>query len=164
MKGQEDFMKSHIIGLTTAALAFGIGLALPASAQTTQANIEEGRCQRVLSPGQTYPGPFNVLFDTGKAVVKPADKVEIQKIAAQAKTLFVTRICLIGTADKVGNAPFNKKLARDRAQAVAKELAAQGVQTKFMLIDANEEAYKEWSLGKNENQQQDRKVVIVFAK
>lgn len=157
-------MKLQNFGLTAAGLIVAFALASPALAQTTQANIEEGRCQRVLSPGQTYPGPWNVLFDTGKAVVKPNDKAEIKKIAQQAKTLFVTRICLIGTADKVGNAGFNKKLARDRAQAVAKELAANGVQTKYMLIDANEEAYKEWSFGRREDQQQDRKVVIVFAK
>jgi outer membrane protein OmpA-like peptidoglycan-associated protein len=157
-------MKLRNFGLTTAGLVVALALASPALAQTTQATIAEGRCHRVLSPGQTYPGPFNVLFDTGKAVVRPSDKAEIKKIAEQAKTLFVTRICLIGTADKVGNAAFNKKLARDRANAVAKELAANGVQTKFMLIDANEEAYKEWSFGKREDQQQDRKVVVVFAK
>ncbi|MDF3072892.1 MAG: OmpA family protein [Alphaproteobacteria bacterium] len=157
-------MKLQTLGLATASLVFAFGLASPAFSQTTQATIAEGRCQRMLSPGQTYPGPFNVLFDTGKAVVRPADKAELQKIAGQAKTLFVTRICLIGTADKVGNAAFNKKLARDRANAVAKELAAHGVQTKYMLIDPNEEAYKEWSLGRSEDQQQDRKVVVVFAK
>ncbi|MGE0151273.1 MAG: OmpA family protein [Reyranellaceae bacterium] len=155
-------MERTIFGLGAAMLA--AALALPALAQTTQATIEEGRCQRMLSPGQTYPGPFTVLFDTGKAVVKPADKAELKKVAEQAKTLYVTRICLIGTADKVGNAPFNKKLARDRANAVARELAANGVQTRHMLIDPNEEAYKDWSFGRREDQQQDRKVVIVFAK
>ena len=150
--------------LTAVGLAAALAFVLPAAAQTTQANIEEGRCQRVLSPGQTYPGPFTVLFDTGKSVVRPNDKAELKKIAQQAKTLYVTRICLIGTADKVGNAAFNQKLARDRANAVAKELAANGVQTKYMLVDANPEAYKEWSFGKREDQQQDRKVIIVFAK
>jgi|CXWL01.1.fsa_nt_gi cytochrome c oxidase subunit 2 len=157
-------MKLRNFGLTTAGLVVALALVSPTLAQTTQGTVEEGRCHRVLSPGQTYPGPFNVLFETGKSVVRPADKAELKKIAEQAKTLFVTRICLIGTADKVGNAAFNKKLARDRANAVAKELAANGVQTKFMLIDANEEAYKEWSFGKREDQQQDRKVVVVFAK
>ena len=157
-------MKLQNIGLTIATTVVALGMALPALAQTTQATIAEGRCQRMLSPGQTYPGPFNVLFDTGKSVVRPVDKAELKKIAEQAKTLFVTRICLIGTADKVGNAGFNKKLARDRANAVARELAANGVQTKHMLIDANEEAYKDLGFGRREDQQQDRKVVVVFAK
>jgi outer membrane protein OmpA-like peptidoglycan-associated protein len=155
-------MKTRNIGLTTAALV--VGLALPALAQTTQATIEEGRCQRMLSPGQTYPGPFNVLFDTGKSVVRPADKAELKKVAEQAKTLFVTRICLIGTADKVGNAAANQKLARDRANAVGRELAANGVQVKYLLIDANPEAYKNLGFGTREEQQQDRKVIVVFAK
>jgi outer membrane protein OmpA-like peptidoglycan-associated protein len=157
-------MKLQVLGSTLAGLVMALGLASPALAQTTQATIAEGRCQRVLSPGQTYPGPFNVLFDTGKSVVRPADKAELKKISEQAKTLFVTRICLIGTADKVGNAASNLKLARDRANAVARELAANGVKTQYMLIDPNPEAYKEWSLGRREDQQQDRKVVVVFAK
>lgn len=157
-------MKNANLGLGAAALAAAISLTLPALGQTTQATIEEGRCQRMLSPGQTYPGPFNVLFDTGKATIKPADKAELKKVAEQAKTLYVTRICLIGTADKVGNAAFNKKLARDRANAVGRELIANGVQSKHLLIDANEEAYKDWSFGRREDQQQDRKVVVVFAK
>lgn len=157
-------MKLQIFGLATASLLVAFGSIAPASAQTTQATIAEGRCQRMLSPGQTYPGPFNVLFDTGKSMVRPADKAEIKKISEQAKTLFVTRICLIGTADKVGNAASNLKLARDRANAVARELAANGVKTEYMLIDPNPEAYKEWSFGRREDQQQDRKVVVVFAK
>src|SRR5690606_28912676 len=60
------FMKLRNIGLTMATMMVALGMALPALAQTTQATIAEGRCQRMLSPGQTYPGPFNVLFDTGK--------------------------------------------------------------------------------------------------
>ena len=87
------------LGLASALLALGI--AGVASAQTAQATIAEGRCQRMLSPGQTYPGPWNVLFDTGKSVVRPNDKAELKKIAQQAKTLYVTRICLIGTADRI---------------------------------------------------------------
>lgn len=157
-------MKMQSFGLAAAGLFVAFALSEAAMAQTTQATIAEGRCQRVLAPGQNYPGPFTILFDTGKSNIKPEFKAELKKVAEQAKTLFVTRICLIGTADKVGNAPFNKKLARDRANAVARELAANGVQTRHMLIDPNEEAYKDWSFGRREDQQQDRKVVIVFAK
>ncbi len=153
-------MKKLKIGLVAAGLA--TMLAFPALAQNT--GIEEGRCQRVLSPGQTYPGPFTMLFDTGKSAIRPADKAELKKIAAQAKTLFVTRICLLGTADKVGNAAANQKLARDRAYAVGRELIANGVPSKNLLIDSSGESFKEWSFGKREDQQQDRKVVVVFAK
>jgi len=156
-------MKLQILTLGLGSVLMALGIAYAASAQTTQA-IEEGRCQRVLSPGQTYPGPWTVLFDTGKSVIKPEFKPELKKVADQAKTLFVTRICLIGTADKVGNAAFNQKLARDRANAVAKELASHGVQTKYMLVDANPEAYKNMGFGTREEQQQDRKVIVVFAK
>jgi outer membrane protein OmpA-like peptidoglycan-associated protein len=157
-------MKLQRFGLAAAGLTMALAAAGAAQAQTTQATIAEGRCQRVLAPGQTYPGPFTVLFDTGKSVIKPEFKAELKKVAEQAKTLFVTRICLIGTADKVGNAAFNQKLARDRANAVARELIANGVQNRYLLIDPNPEAYKDWSFGKREDQQQDRKAIVVFAK
>lgn len=137
-------------------------LAMPAGAQ--QPKIEEGGCRRVQSPGAANPGPYYTLFDTGKSAVKPADKPELKKIARQAQDLFVTRICLIGAADKVGNAGFNSKLARDRALAVARELMANGVPARNLLIDATGEAFAQWSVGRRENQDQDRRVTIVFAK
>ena len=125
--------------------------------------IEQGKCQR--APGANYPGPFYAHFDTGKSAVRPADKAELKKIALQSKQLFVTRICIIGAADKVGDAANNKKLAQARANAVAKELMAGGVQAKHLLIDASDEAFSGWSFGKkNEEQQQDRRVTIIFAK
>jgi len=143
-------------------MAMALAIASPSMAQQG-GQVEQGKCQR--APGANYPGPYYAHFDTGKSVVRPADKAELKKVALQSKQLFVTRICVIGAADKVGDAARNKKLAQARANAVAKELMAGGVQAKHILIDASDEAFGSWSFGKkNEEQQQDRRVTIIFAK
>ena len=153
-------MNVALAAAMAAIFALG-GVALPATAQAQ--TIEEGKCQR--APGVNYPGPYYAHFDTGKSTLRPADKAEVKKAALQSKQLFVTRICLVGAADKGGDAAKNKKLAKARANAVAKEMIANGVQAKHLLIDASDEAFGKWSFGsKNENQEQDRRVTIIFAK
>lgn len=156
-------MKRILAVLAAAPLvAIVLSASQPAAAQQGQ-QVEQGKCQR--APGANYPGPFYAHFETGKSVVRPADKAELKKVALQSKQLFVTKICIIGAADKVGDAANNKKLAQARANAVAKELMAGGVQAKHLLIDASDEAFGSWSFGKkNEEQQQDRRVTIIFAK
>ena len=144
------------------ALVAAIVLALPASAQTVR--LEEGACKRVAAPGQNFPGPYYVLFDTGKSAVKPEFKPEMRKAARDAKNFHVTRICVIGTTDKVGNAAYNKKLSRDRAYAVARELMAEGVKAQHLLLDYTGEPYGQWSFGAREKQEQDRRVVVLLAK
>ena len=143
------------VGIGLGALALTVG---PATAQNT------GHCVRNSMAASNYPGPYNVYFDTGKFNIRPKEATEIKDIAGRAKALYVTSICVIGFADKVGNAAYNKKLSIDRAQAVANELMRNGVLGKNITIDGDGEPYKDWNFGTIQEQQRDRRVAIILAK
>ena len=144
-----------ILGASLCALTAAI---VPAEAQNT------GHCVRNSMAATNYPGPYNVYFDTGKANIRPKEATDIKEIAGRAKDLYVTSICVIGFADKVGNAAYNKKLSMDRARAVAAELMRNGVQGKFITIDGDGEPYKDLNFGSIQEQQRDRRVGIILAK
>ena len=100
---------------------FGIlALLIMSLAWATTAAAADGRCRVFRDTGDA--GPWVVYFEFDSAVVKPADKEKLAKLAAQAKAIFVPRICVTGQADKQGNVDYNKKLSMRRAEAAANPL------------------------------------------
>ncbi len=112
--------------------------------------------------GTPHPGPYNVYFDFGKSVLDQQQIAEVHKRAKQAKDIYVTQICLIGYADKVGNPASNKQLGLARARAVANILIADGIPARNITMDTAGEAYGRADFGKNERNKADRRVAIVF--
>ena len=65
---------------------------------------------------------YGILFDTGKAEIKPKSLPVIAEIAKLLKERPGLKIHIVGHTDNVGNADSNLKLSAARAQAVRKIL------------------------------------------
>jgi len=69
----------------------------------------------------------NILFDTGKATIKPESQAEIDKVAEYMKANPTVRFEVQGHTDSQGSDAVNDPLSQQRAEAVVKALEAQGV-------------------------------------
>jgi outer membrane protein OmpA-like peptidoglycan-associated protein len=65
---------------------------------------------------------YDVLFDSGKAAVKPKSKPALEAIAQYVKNNTGTKFFIVGHTDNTGNFASNMALSKKRAQAVMKEL------------------------------------------
>ncbi len=68
-----------------------------------------------------------VLFDTGKASIKPESARLVQQIADVLKKQPTLKVSIEGHTDNQGNAAANKTLSQQRAKAVVDAVAALGV-------------------------------------
>lgn len=69
----------------------------------------------------------NILFDTGKATLKPESMAEIQKVADYMKKNPSVRFEVQGHTDNQGSDKVNDPLSQQRAEAIVKALAGMGV-------------------------------------
>ena len=69
----------------------------------------------------------NILFETGKADLKPESMDEIQKVADYMKKNATARFLVVGHTDNVGSATSNQTLSEKRAKSVVAALAKLGV-------------------------------------
>ena len=72
----------------------------------------------------TIPG---ASFDSGRAVVKPAARATLRRIAEQLRDNETVRIVVEGHTDSVGSAELNQQLSERRAAAVFDVLVSAGV-------------------------------------
>ncbi|GAB3999376.1 hypothetical protein GCM10028807_49430 [Spirosoma daeguense] len=68
-----------------------------------------------------------LLFDTGKATLRPESQEQLTNIAAILKEYPAVNIKLGGYTDNTGSAAINKKLSQDRADMVLGELVKLGI-------------------------------------
>ena len=81
-----------------------------------------------LSTGLTTSGHAvvtGILFDTGKAVVKPESAAALQEVAKLLKQDAKLKLFVVGHTDNAGALAANIDLSRQRAAAVVQVLAAQ---------------------------------------
>ena len=69
----------------------------------------------------------NILFETGKATLKPESMEEIMKVAEYMKKNPSARFEVQGHTDNQGSDAVNDPLSQQRAEAVVKALEEQGV-------------------------------------
>lgn len=69
----------------------------------------------------------NILFETGKATLKPESMEEIQKVADYMKKNPTARFEVQGHTDNQGSDKINDPLSQERAEAVVKALEGMGV-------------------------------------
>lgn len=69
----------------------------------------------------------DILFDTGKAEVKPTAKPVLAELAAVLKDMTDKRFQIAGHTDDTGTDAFNWRLSTDRALAVLQELVTAGL-------------------------------------
>ncbi|WP_210422447.1 OmpA family protein [Spirosoma sp. KCTC 42546] len=76
-----------------------------------------------------------LLFETGKASLKPSSKEEVKNIAEILKAFPEVNIKLGGYTDNTGSAAINKKLSQERADAVMTELVHLGIDTSRLAAE-----------------------------
>ena len=102
-------------------------------------------------------------FDSTK--IDEKDKNSLKAAAERFKSNPNMQICVLGQADRTGNADYNEKLALDRAEAVAAYLKESGLAgKKFQVVGRGAVFKKDSFLGKilGEDVTADRRVEITF--
>ncbi|MBS1487482.1 MAG: OmpA family protein [Bacteroidetes bacterium] len=69
----------------------------------------------------------HLIFDAGRAGIKPASFKELDELVALMKINSKMEIQLEGHTDNLGNANANMKLSQDRVEAVKKYLTGKGI-------------------------------------
>jgi len=106
---------------------------------------------------------INFAFDSTK--IDEKDKNTLKAAAERYKSNPNMQICVLGQADRTGNADYNKKLALERAEAVAAYLKESGLAgKKFHVVSRGAVFKKDSFLGKilGEDVAADRRVEISF--
>jgi outer membrane protein OmpA-like peptidoglycan-associated protein len=100
--------------------------------QQTRDRLTE-QLNQVLQTRQTARGLIvnmnDVLFDTGKASLKPGARVRLAKVAGIIQAYPDLKLEIDGYTDSTGSPDFNEELSRNRADSVRSFLVSQGVPT-----------------------------------
>lgn len=105
----------------------------------------------------------DVLFDTGKATLKPGATRDLDRLAQALKDNPNTRVKIEGYTDSVGSDTYNQGLSERRAQAVADALQTRNVPPDRYQVEG---LGKEYPVATNDTpagRQQNRRVEIVFS-
>lgn len=117
--------KGALIGAAAGALLGGtIGNRLDKQAKDLAAAGAEARR---TDEGIMVNMKSDILFDTGKAVLKPAAIDQLSQIGDVLAKYQDDRITVIGHTDSTGSATTNQTLSEQRAQAVKTQLLTRGV-------------------------------------
>ena len=99
-------------------------------AQQTRERLTE-QLNQVLETRQTARGLIvnmnDVLFDTGKASLKPGAQVRLAKVAGIIESYPDLKLEIDGYTDSTGSPAFNQQLSQERADSVRSFLVSQGV-------------------------------------
>ncbi len=117
---QTEFWDDHIDYITNVRLAKG-GVELYERNAQSMTPIEKA----IAETGKFVTN--NILFETGKATLKPESMAEIQKIADYMKKNPSARFEVQGHTDNQGSDKINDPLSQQRAESVVKALEGLGV-------------------------------------
>ncbi|MEO6683108.1 MAG: OmpA family protein [Ginsengibacter sp.] len=103
-----------------------------------------------------------ILFGVGQSTILPLYESQLQFFADVLKRNSDMRVLITGHTDSTGSVEVNKKLSRDRAQAVADNLAEKGLSVNQMVLESH--SYEEPAVsgsGKSARSQ-NRRVTLRF--
>lgn len=115
-----EFWEDHIDYITAIRLAKG-GVELYGRNATDMSVVEKA----IAETGKFVTN--NILFETGKATLKPESMAEIEKVAEYMKKNPSIRFEVRGHTDNQGSDAVNDPLSQQRAEAVVQALAGLGV-------------------------------------
>lgn len=104
----------------------------------------------------------DVLFDTGKATLKPGAVSAIDRLAAFLKGASDRTVMIEGHTDNVGNEDYNQALSQRRAETVQQALIGRGVSSDRIAAVGKGEALPVASNDSAGGRQQNRRVEIVI--
>jgi outer membrane protein OmpA-like peptidoglycan-associated protein len=141
-----------------------------AQAQAQQAQAESQRLAALLEnvqASQTSRGIVltldDVLFDTGKARLKPGAERSIDQITAFLKDNPGRRVQVEGFTDSQGADDFNLELSQSRADAVAMAIIQRGVDAQRVRALGYGESYPVASNAEAGSRQLNRRVEIIVS-
>lgn len=104
----------------------------------------------------------NVYFAFDSAEVTPQGRAAIAATAREVKRSQAAEVTVVGHADRSGSDRYNEALSAERAEAVAQELAAQGIPANRIRTQAAGESDLEVPTPDGVPQPQNRRAVIEF--
>jgi outer membrane protein OmpA-like peptidoglycan-associated protein len=104
-----------------------------------------------------------VLFDTGRATLKPGATTTLERVAQFMQKNPETKVMIEGHTDSVGSDDYNQGLSERRAQAVADALSFRGVQRDRVEPLGRGKALPVATNDTPAGRQQNRRVELVFS-
>jgi OmpA-OmpF porin, OOP family len=105
----------------------------------------------------------DVLFDTGRATLKPGAYATIDRLANALKEVPSRTVMIEGHTDSVGSEQYNQALSEQRAQSVQAALMQRGVDASQIRTAGMGEALPVASNDSAGGRQQNRRVEVVFS-
>jgi outer membrane protein OmpA-like peptidoglycan-associated protein len=104
----------------------------------------------------------DVLFDTGKATLKPGAYPTIERLATALKDVPARKVLIEGHTDSVGSDEFNQQLSQNRALSVQTALLERGVMSDQITTLGKGESTPIASNDDAGGRQQNRRVELIF--
>lgn len=105
-----------------------------------------------------------LLFDTGKATLKPASQEQLKNMAEILKAYPQVELKLGGYTDNTGSADVNKKLSQDRADSVKRELVKLGIAASRLDAEGYGQEHPVASNDTAEGRAQNRRIAVRVTK
>ncbi len=105
----------------------------------------------------------DVLFDTGRATLKPGADLTLDRLAGVMKENPQARVVIEGHTDSRGSDEYNDALSQRRADAVAAALISRGVPADSVRAIGRGKGYPVATNDTAAGRQQNRRVEIVFS-
>lgn len=139
-----------------------------AQSQVAQAQQENQRLMGELQAAQQTPRGIvltlgDVLFDTGKADLKPGAQQPLEQIAAFLNENPGRYVQVEGFTDSQGPEAFNQELSQRRADAVARAIIQRGIDAQRVRALGYGEEFPKASNGDAGSRQLNRRVEIVVS-
>lgn len=130
--------------------------ALSAQAQLAELQAKQTDRGMVLTLG-------DVLFDTGRATLKPGADSVMERVAMFMQKNPDTKVVIEGHTDSRGSDEYNHELSKDRAAAVQDALASRGIERNRVEAVGKGEGFPVASNDTSAGRQENRRVEIVFS-
>ncbi|WP_194791151.1 OmpA family protein [Pseudomonas sp. UFMG81] len=140
-------------------------------AQRTQARLDVRTAQlkalQALKSKQTERGTVvtfgDVLFDTGRAELRPGSQRDVQQLADYLRDNPERKVLVEGFTDAIGSDSFNQQLSERRAGTVANALRRQGIAAERVVSAGYGKEYPVASNANAQSRQLNRRVEVIIS-
>lgn len=150
--------------LLTLRYTFGVPAAAAAAAAALPAAVPPPTAVEPAA-GAVPPPPisrdFNVYFATNSATLSPTARDIVRQAADTAKENAPAHINVAGHTDTTGSAAYNQQLSNRRAEAIRKELVADGIAPDAIETTGHGESDLAVPTADNVNEPRNRRVLVV---
>jgi outer membrane protein OmpA-like peptidoglycan-associated protein len=152
-------------GAIGAAAGAGTGALIGHYMDKQEKALKEVKGAQVERQGDTLVVKFNsaILFDTNKAVLKPASQTDLTEFAKVLAKYKETDLVIEGHTDNKGKKAVNQKLSQARAESVIAFLAKHGVGSGRMVGHGYADTRPAADNGSEQGRAQNRRVQIQIA-